>query len=323
MNLNCPSCGTRFRLPDGALGDTGRKLRCAACKHVWFQTPVEIVPAPEPVVPETQELQASAPVAATPSPVVTPEPEQASAPAAGEEPDQPSSAPASPPFIATRPAEQEKPGAVKTDAPTGDNVLPHPGQPGDDDRQGDGLRPTLPLPAQENEKPPKPAYDISRVVTSDSAPEEDQGRKGGSWLFKLFLLLVIAGFLFTGYQWRGNIMAMAPWTISTYEMAGLIGAPTSLGLEYRDVAFSVDEQNGYSQLSISGRVVNVSNEFVRLPEMRAELLDEFGATLLVWSFTASAGGLGPDDQTLFRSTYPDPPRTGDEFYLFMTFEDTR
>ena len=319
MNLNCPSCGTRFRLPDGALRDTGRKLRCAACKHVWFQTLVGNEPAPEPVVQKTQEPERPAPAAETTSPIVARQPEQPPEPAPDDEAEKPVAAPEPPHFVAPPPAEPEKPGDAE--AGSRDNVLPYLNQPHDSGDQGDDFRSSAPPPVQHNKETPEPAYDISRVVTPDSATEEDRNRKGGSWFFKLFLLLVIAGFLFTGYQWRGKIMTMAPWTISSYEMVGLFGAPTSLGLEYRDVTFSVDEQNGYSQLTISGRVVNIGSEFVRLPEMRAELLDEFGATLRDWSFSASASGLGPGDQALFHSTYPDPPRTGDEFYLFMTFED--
>ena len=106
-------------------------------------------------------------------------------------------------------------------------------------------------------------------------------------------------------------------------MADLVGPPNSVNLEYRDAAFSVDVQGDHSLLIVSGRIVNTGNKFQRLPALRAEILDISGAVVLHWSFEAAAAGLGPDDQTTYRATYPDPSRGDDLFDIFMTFEDVR
>ena len=39
MILTCPSCQTRYVVPDSAIGAVGRKVRCAGCRHSWFQDP--------------------------------------------------------------------------------------------------------------------------------------------------------------------------------------------------------------------------------------------------------------------------------------------
>jgi predicted Zn finger-like uncharacterized protein len=38
MQLTCPSCGTKFSVPEGALGEAGRSVKCSKCQHVWHAT---------------------------------------------------------------------------------------------------------------------------------------------------------------------------------------------------------------------------------------------------------------------------------------------
>lgn len=59
MIIACPACNTRYVVPDSAIGIEGRTVRCAKCRHSWFQDGPPLRPLPEDAVP--------APLAAPPA----------------------------------------------------------------------------------------------------------------------------------------------------------------------------------------------------------------------------------------------------------------
>lgn len=99
MILTCPACQKKYLVPDSAIGVDGRQVRCAACRHSWFEAPRD--PLLEPVVlaprapaseaPKTEAPQAQtspAPSAPTPQPGEPVPPPSWSAPVAETSADQ-------------------------------------------------------------------------------------------------------------------------------------------------------------------------------------------------------------------------------------------
>jgi predicted Zn finger-like uncharacterized protein len=67
MILSCPNCDTRYRANAGAIGVNGRRVKCAACAHIWTarneEEPVleAIDPIPDNPPPEPEPATPKAP----------------------------------------------------------------------------------------------------------------------------------------------------------------------------------------------------------------------------------------------------------------------
>ena len=66
MIIACPACATRYVVPDSAIGVEGRTVRCAKCRHSWFQD------GPELAVPPTPFARAGAAPDTPPQPDTSP-----------------------------------------------------------------------------------------------------------------------------------------------------------------------------------------------------------------------------------------------------------
>lgn len=119
MIIACPACKTRYVVPDSAIGVEGRTVRCAKCKHSWFQDgSAELA---EAIVAGQSAVQATPPAAAGPAPTAPPPAEQAPA--------------------APSPADQPRDFAPAQEGPAAGEVAPAPADPRDEDPRFDRIDP--------------------------------------------------------------------------------------------------------------------------------------------------------------------------------------
>lgn len=122
MIIACPACSTRYVVPDSAIGLEGRTVRCAKCKHSWFQE------GPDPARVAAAE---SAPLPPR-SPAAQPEPGRAAPQAAPPPPPPPVPPPAR---SADESPARDRPDFDETDPPYGEvqDDLPPPPRVADDE----------------------------------------------------------------------------------------------------------------------------------------------------------------------------------------------
>jgi predicted Zn finger-like uncharacterized protein len=79
--------------------------------------------------------------------------------------------------------------------------------------------------------------------------------------------------------------------------------------------------SGHELLSISGRIVNMTDEEQRVPDIRAELRNAQGAVVYDWTIQAPQTSLPPREMVEFNSAEIDIPRNAEELNLkFVPFE---
>lgn len=147
------------------------------------------------------------------------------------------------------------------------------------------------------------AQQYSRPMASaavDTAPvgveaHQASERTAGSRLVRiggwLVLIALVAAAIFVILQYRQTIASLWPKTASFY---AAIGTPVNvLGLDFRDLRPGQTFEAGQPLLEVTGRIVNITDHRIPVPQVRVALVDGESREVYHWTFDSGVGTLAP------------------------------
>lgn len=278
MIIACPACQTRYVVPDTSIGVDGRTVRCAKCRHSWFQegASAEAVSA---------SAQAEAPAAPPAPPPPPPPPPVDDAPAVEED-------------VAPEPDGDTAHDSVEEEAASVESEEDAPAPPPDYDEN------TLPEsdaptaigsyedeydePSQFDYEPPfRPRRNPLKIWTAAAA---------------IFAVLAL-----------GTIAAVNFWGLPDWVP---VTKPT-FGMQQKDLQleFPAEQQdrrtldNGAEYFGTSGTVTNTGRETREVPPILIVLRDERDRIVYSWEVTPPKRTLAPGESVRINEAVTDVPRS--------------
>jgi predicted Zn finger-like uncharacterized protein len=174
-----------------------------------------------------------------------------------------------------------------------------------------------PPPPQMEPEPQRAAYapvtEESVAVRAPATPAVEKRPKPRShapqrigmivgWLALVGVILVVG---WSALTYRQQVATVWPQAASLYSALGL--HVNTRGLDFVDVAYHRETEDGQQVLAVSGKLVNISAHEQSVPPIEVTLTDDSKRMLYHWSFNSSVQTLRPGQQTAFTTRLSSPP----------------
>ncbi len=293
--LSCPECSSTFRVSEKAIGDTGRMVRCAQCKHEWLANRLDLRPDPATADEIAEEAKLDIPQADIPQVDDTADPNAAFQALMGGAP--------IPVEAEETVSEEVKAEPVKPYGTTFDfNDTEVPAS--EDDSESDALQEStddVSAELPEDKVQEDIAADTQEDDAEDDIPDvetlfpnvaditaQEKAKLAAQYRHKARLLYVanaacVLLVLVTAFiAFRSEILRIMPYTKPLYAAVGY--HPTN-EMTLADIVFSRNEIRGESHYSVKGNIVNREDKAAPTPSIRARLLDDENDVVGEWNLS--------------------------------------
>lgn len=123
------------------------------------------------------------------------------------------------------------------------------------------------------------------------------------WLGLIAVVLLIG---YSAVRYRQDIASVWPQSAGVYSGLGL--PVTASGIDFRDVAYRREVEDGQTVLVVTGQIVNTAKRELPIPQtVRVGLNDADNRELYQWTFKPEAATLQPGASLPFRTRLSSPP----------------
>jgi predicted Zn finger-like uncharacterized protein len=293
MQIVCPNCQSSYDVDPSAVGPTGRSVRCARCRSVWFAANTEAL----------AEIAASHRAEMAQFAATEPDSEVAVEwPAPADE--QPTAEPQEVELVQDAPS-------IAADSPPSDP----PAAPDAPQIESPALAPV------EHEPAAPPLAEDIETVAARRALEQARNRRFHlrlPGLATIILALVVLDLGLVG--WRAEIVRLLPQAASLYAAIGL--GVNLRGLVLADVTSETQTAEGVQVLLVQGRIVSAANRVVDVPRLRFAVRNGSGNEIYSWTALPTRSLLAPGETLAFQSRLASPPpETRDVLVRFFNRRD--
>lgn len=301
MIISCPACKTRYAVPDNAIGDAGRSVRCAKCSHSWYQAGPKLPSVPKPA-PAPYEVPA--PPLAGGAQATQPDQSVGSADIASRFAPAPNGA-RDKGAIFDPPNAADK--APVTDAANAAAIPKLSADLGRDlNRDGPGDLPSMRNAGAPTPEKPSAQEDFDNSPSSFAHEPPFKSRRNPA---KMWTILVAIFALFAiGLVGAVSYFGLPTWASSRY--SDFASTEPDLIIE-----FLTENQerrtlpNGTEFFAAKGAVINRSKTTQNVPPLLVELLDAQGRKVYSWIIDPPAESLEPGASAEFSEAVVDVPRS--------------
>ena len=165
------------------------------------------------------------------------------------------------------------------------------------------------IPVEETAPFTAPSTGTRAFAPAAQVPQTPRGRAlqaaavMAGWLGLVVVVLLIG---YSGVRYRQDIAAIWPQTASVYSGIGL--RVNAGGIDFRNVAYKRENEDGQSVLVVTGEIVNLASRELPIPQtIRITLTDADNREIYQWPIKPSAPTLKAGGVLPFRTRLSSPP----------------